>query len=69
MNDINRDSKEDRSGLLISGSILTGLGVLFLLITLEVIPGWRHIWPVIIIIVGLSLIIGAFSKRKKEGSI
>ena len=69
MNDINKDCREDRRGLLISGSILTGLGVLFLLITLEVIPGWRHIWPAIIIVVGLSLIIGAFSKKKKAGSI
>jgi LiaI-LiaF-like transmembrane region len=69
MNNINGNHKEDRSGLLISGSILTGLGVLFLLITLEVIPGWRHIWPAIIIVIGLSLIIGAFSKRKKEGNI
>ncbi len=69
MNDINKDCREDRRGLLISGSILTGLGILFLLITLEVIPGWRHIWPAIIIVVGLSLIIGAFSKKKKEGSI
>lgn len=66
MNDQNMNCHSDRSGLLISGSILIGMGVLFLLITLDVIPGWRYIWPVVIIIVGLSLIIGSLAREKKK---
>jgi len=54
-------------GQAVGGIILLGLGILFLLINFDMVPGLEKSWPVIIIIVGLALIIkGLFSARKKE---
>lgn len=60
---------EERSGLLIGGTILLGVGFLFLLVNLDILPGLGETWPVFIIIVGLSLIIGGFFKGKKSREI
>ena len=54
----------DRSGQVEGGTIVLGLGVLFLLINLDILPGLGDSWPVILIIVGLSLIIGGFIKKR-----
>ena len=48
------------------GIIITGIGVLFLLINLDILPGIGDLWPAIIIIVGLALIIRNLTERKKE---
>ncbi|SYZ72714.1 conserved hypothetical protein [Candidatus Zixiibacteriota bacterium] len=52
-------------GPLIGGLIVFGVGVLFLLINLDIIPGWRVAWPIILIIVGAALIIASFRRKNK----
>jgi len=48
--------------MLIGGMIVTGVGVLFLLVELDIIPSVGRMWPVIPIIVGVALIVGSFRK-------
>ena len=59
----------DRSGHLVGGTILIGVGLLFLLINFDVFPGLEDLWPVFIIIVGVALIIGSMAKGKKSRDI
>ncbi|UCD93811.1 MAG: hypothetical protein JSU69_08555 [Candidatus Zixiibacteriota bacterium] len=59
----------DRSGHLVGGTILIGVGLLFLLINLDVFPGLEDLWPVFIIIVGVALIIGSLAKGKKSQDV
>jgi hypothetical protein len=63
------DKTEERSGLIIGGSIMIGVGILFLLVNLDLIPGFRDMWPIFIIIVGLALIIGSIVRGKKKSDI
>ena len=53
---------ESRRGMLIGGLITLGVGTIFLLVNLEILPNIGDMWPLIPIIVGISLIAGAFSK-------
>ncbi len=48
------------------GLILVALGVLFLLKNLGLISGdvWGIFWPILLIILGLWIVIGSFTKRK-----
>ena len=48
--------------MLIGGMIVTGVGVLFLMVELDIIPSVGRMWPVIPIIVGVALIVGSFRK-------
>jgi hypothetical protein len=59
-------SKNERSGQMFTGFILLGLGLFFLLWTLDIIPGFDQTWPIFIIIVGLAFIAGAIFKPKKS---
>jgi hypothetical protein len=59
--------EEDRWGVLIGGLITLGVGVTFLLINLNIIPRISEMWPMIPIVVGVTLIIGSFFKGKKSG--
>jgi hypothetical protein len=65
MDNVTKKKHHDRSGQAEGGAILLGFGVLFLLINLDILPGLGDSWPVILIIVGLSLIIGGFIKKKQ----
>ena len=56
----------DRRGMLIGGLITAGVGVIFLLSNLEILPEIAEMWPLIPIVVGVSLIIGSFYKGKKS---
>ncbi|MEW5924281.1 MAG: DUF5668 domain-containing protein [Candidatus Zixiibacteriota bacterium] len=58
--------KKTNSGQIIGGIIVTGIGILFLLVNLGIIPGLEDTWPVFIIIVGLALIVGSMRKRGKK---
>lgn len=60
--------KEDRHGMVIGGIIVLGIGILFLLSNLDIIPHIGKMWPLILVVVGLALLIGAVIKRepKKE---
>lgn len=53
---------------IMGGIILAGIGVLFLLINLDILPGIDVVWPAIIIIVGLALIVRNLTERKKDNN-
>lgn len=59
-----KKEKEDVAGMLIGGIIVTGIGFLFLLSNMGILPDLRESWPVIMIIVGIAIVIGAFTKKK-----
>jgi hypothetical protein len=48
--------------MLIGGMIVTGVGVIFLLDELDIIPSIGKMWPIFPIIVGVALIVGSFRK-------
>jgi len=60
-----KKKQEDRSGLMIGGSIMIGIGLLFLLINLDILPNIGESWPIIVIVIGLALIIGGIAKKKR----
>jgi hypothetical protein len=49
---------------LIGGTIVLGIGLIFLLINLGVLPEFSETWPLILVIIGVALIAGALFKRK-----
>jgi len=57
--------KDDRSGRVIGGLIVLGLGVIFLLSELDVIPDLGKMWPLILVVIGIALLAGAVVKREK----
>lgn len=61
------DKKEDRHGMVIGGLIVLGLGVVFLLANLEIIPDFGTMWPLMLVVVGIALLIGAVVKKDKKG--
>ncbi len=63
--DDEKKKKDDRSGLLIGGSIMIGIGLLFLLINLDILPNMGDSWPIIVIVIGIALIVGGFGKKKR----
>jgi len=54
-----------RTGQIIYGFILLGLGVYLQLWSMDLIPDFDRTWPIFIIIIGLAIILGAFFKKKK----
>jgi len=60
------DKKDDRHGMVIGGLIVLGLGVVFLLANLEIIPDFGTMWPLMLVVVGIALLIGAVLKREKK---
>ena len=61
-----KKTEAERQGLLIGGSITLGVGLIFLLSNLNILPDIGEMWPMFPIIVGVALIIGAFYKDKKS---
>ncbi len=59
---------EETRGLLIGGSITLGIGVLFLLSNLDVIPDFDVLWPIIPIIAGAAMIVGALARTRRGGT-
>ena len=47
---------------LVGGLIVLGIGVLFLLIELDLIPNLGKMWPLFPIIVGLAMVLGSFRR-------
>ena len=66
MTDEQSKEAETRSGKLIGGLIVLGVGILFLLVNYDIIPSLNRSWPFFMIIVGVALIIGSFVKKKKK---
>lgn len=61
------DRHDEGQGMIVGGMIVLGVGVLFLLEQLDIIPGMDVIWPVFPIIVGIALIAGGLLRRRKAG--
>jgi hypothetical protein len=59
-------SRKDLHGMRIGGMIVTGIGIFFLLEELDLIPNVGRMWPVIPIIVGVSLLVTSFSRPTSE---
>ncbi|MCK4428226.1 MAG: hypothetical protein KAW16_07080 [candidate division Zixibacteria bacterium] len=62
------EEKEGRHGMVIGGIIVLGIGIVFLLSNLRIIPHIGEMWPLILVVVGVALLIGAIVKKepKKE---
>lgn len=60
--------KQGQKGMMVSGLIVFGIGVLFLAAEMGWIPGLHRSWPFILIVVGLALIAGAVFKKPSGGS-
>ena len=62
------EEKEGRHGMVIGGIIVLGIGVVFLLGNLRIIPDVGEMWPLILVVVGIALLVGAAFKKepKKE---
>ena len=65
MSDQEVKQKRGDSGNIFVGVIIVGVGLLFLLINLEVLPEMDKSWPGFIIIVGLAFILSSFFNRLK----
>jgi hypothetical protein len=62
------DTRKDESrGMLMGGVIVLGVGVIFLLHNLGIIPEMDVVWPIFPIIVGLALIGGALMRMRSGG--
>ncbi len=69
MSDTKPRKSKDPRGKMVSGIILLGIGVLFMLNNLDIIFIDQS-WPFILIIVGLALLVGAmFRKHDAESSM
>jgi hypothetical protein len=62
-----RDRRDDPRGMLMGGLIVLGVGVLFLLHNLGLIPDMEVVWPMFPILVGLALIVGALMRMRDAG--
>lgn len=61
-----KEEKEDRHGMVIGGIIVLGIGILFLLSNLDIIPDLGEMWPLILVVIGIALLIGAVVKREPK---
>jgi len=68
MNGNEKNPEEEKSGMFVGGSIVLGIGLLFLLVNMDVLPPLEYSWPFFMIIVGAALIIGGFAKKSKSKS-
>lgn len=64
--------KEDKNNIsrrrpVISGFILLGLGIYLQLWSMDLIPDFDKTWPLFIIIIGLALIFGTFTRKREAG--
>ncbi len=58
------EEKNDRHGKLIGGIILIGIGLVFLLSNWGIIPDFSESWPIVLVVIGFALLLGA--RRKGE---
>ncbi len=68
MNDQDDRKHRDDRGKLVGGIIVLGIGLVFLLSNLDVIPNIGKTWPLILIVIGLALLAGAISRRDRSES-
>jgi hypothetical protein len=65
MSEEEQKEPQGSSDKIVGGIIVLGIGLLFLLVNLDVLPGLTKSWPAMLIIVGAAIITGAFIKGKK----
>ena len=58
------DKRNGRTGRVIYGFILVGLGIYLQLWSMDLIPDFDQTWPIFIIIIGLAIILAAFFKKR-----
>ena len=58
---------DDARGMMIFGLVALGIGILFLLRNLGYIPGFKVLWPLFPIIVGIALILTALLRLRRSG--
>jgi len=63
MNERSSSNYKDDRGRLVGGIIVAGIGLVFLLSNLDVIPHIGKTWPLILVVVGFALLIGAVRGR------
>lgn len=64
-----KKKKSKKQGSITAGFILLGIGLIFLLDNLEIIPGLDKTWPLFLIIIGASLLIGAMRDKQAADSV
>jgi hypothetical protein len=57
---------DDNKGRITAGIIVLGIGLVFQLSVLELIPPIEDMWPMFMIIVGAALLFGALRDRGKK---
>jgi hypothetical protein len=68
MSDQDSGNHKDDRGKLVGGIIVAGIGLIFLLSNLDVIPHMGKTWPLILIVVGFALLVGALRGRDQSDS-
>ena len=63
-----QDSKKNSRSNLIGGIILIGVGFIFLLSNLGIVPHVGTMWPMFLIIVGIAIIVGGSRRKKKDSA-
>lgn len=69
MADEKKEKRGRGKGSITAGFILVGMGLLFLLSNLNIIPDLEETWPLILIIVGAALLIGALRDKRTSDSM
>ena len=59
------EEKDDRHWKLIGGIILIGIGLVFLLSNWGIIPDFSESWPIVLVVIGFALLLGAIRKCEK----
>jgi len=66
MSDQEHGTQKDDRGKLVGGIIVAGIGLIFLLSNLDVIPRIGRTWPLFLIVVGFALLVGAMRGRNQS---
>ena len=61
-----QDEKDNCHGMVIGGLIVLGLGVVFLLSNLDIIPNFGTMWPLVLVVIGIALLVGAVVKKETQ---
>ncbi len=59
-----KKKKDKTKSSITAGIIMMGIGVVFLLSNLNIIPDLDEMWPLILIIVGAAVLFGALRDKK-----
>jgi len=62
----NQPARDDNRGALIAGILLLLIGIYFLLERSGIVPNVRQSWPVILVIIGLSLVVAYLVNMRKS---